>query len=174
MNPEILSAAIAGVVSLLVSSLIAAWMQRKKLISDYDIALRSERLKEYRKLWELTELLGWYGNHAVTPEIATKLLSDFDHWYFKNGGGLLLSDLSVFEFEALLLALKKYDGDSNKIRTQATRLRAALAYDIGGRNLPLLRRRPRAHELERNARIRIAGQGIKQSESAANSPRADE
>jgi len=147
MSPEVLSAIIAGVISLLISSFVAVWVQRKQLASDYDVALRTERLTEYRKLWHLTEPLGWYGNHEITPETAKKFLASYDHWYFENGSGLLLSDLSLDVFEELLLALDKYDGNPDEVRKIGTRLRSALTYDIGGRSLPLLRRRPHSNEL---------------------------
>jgi len=146
-DPEVLSAIVAGIVSLLISSFVTVWIQRKKLASDYDVALRTERLTEYRKLWQLTEPLGWYGNYEITPELAKKLLTDFDHWYFENGSGLLLSDLSLDIFEEFLFALDTYKDNPDEIRKIGTRLRAALAYDIGGRSLPLLRRRPHNNEL---------------------------
>jgi len=47
MAPEVLSAIIAGSISLVVSAMVAAWAQRRKLESDYDVALRTERLAEY-------------------------------------------------------------------------------------------------------------------------------
>lgn len=150
MDPQILSAIIAGSISLVVSSVVAAWIQRQKLESDYDVALRTERLAEYRKLWQLTEPLGWYGKHEITSETAKKLLADFDHWYFENGGGLLLSDVSVKIFEELLHALHEYSDDPERIRRLGTKLRAALSYDIGGRRLPLLRRRVREQDLEKD------------------------
>lgn len=59
MDPEVLSAIVAGSVSLVVSSVVAACTQRKKLESDYDAILRAERLTEYRKLWYLLEPIGW-------------------------------------------------------------------------------------------------------------------
>jgi len=149
MDPEVLSAVIAGSVSLLVSSVITAWAQRKKLESDYDVTLRTERLIEYRKLWQLTEPIGWYGKHEITSETAKKLLIDLDRWYFENGGGLLLSDVSVNIFEELLHALYQNNGDPDRIRRLGTKLRAALAYDVGGRRRPLLRRHVREQELEK-------------------------
>jgi hypothetical protein len=148
MDPEVLSAIIAGSVSLVVSSVVAAWTQRKKLESDYDAALRAERLTEYRKLWQLMEPIGWYGKHEITPETAKKLLADLDHWYFE-GGGLLLSDISYQSFEELLRALDKYDGVPEHLRPVGSKLRTAAAYDIGGRKRPLLRPRIRQEELER-------------------------
>jgi len=42
MHPEVLSAIIAGSISLVVSSVVAAWAQRRKLESDYDATLRTE------------------------------------------------------------------------------------------------------------------------------------
>src|SRR6185436_18683282 len=101
MDPQVLSAIIAGSISFVVSSVVTAWTQRKKLESDYDVTLRTERLAEYRKLWQLTEPIGWYGKHEITSEMAKKLLTDLDHWYFENGGGLLLSDVSINIFEEL-------------------------------------------------------------------------
>lgn len=148
MNPEVLSAIIAGSISLLVSSVVAAWAQRKKLESDYDAILRTERLAEYRKLWQITEPIGWYGKHAITSKTAKKLLSDLDHWYFE-GGGLLLSDISYKSFEELLRALNEYDGVPEHLRPVGSKLRTSLAYDIGGRKRPLLRPRVRQQELER-------------------------
>jgi hypothetical protein len=148
MNPEVLSAIIAGSVSLVVSSFVAAWTQRKKLESDYDAALRAERLTEYRKLWQLMEPIGWYGKHEITPDTAKKLLADLDHWYFE-GGGLLLSDISYQSFEELLRALDQYDGVPEHLRPVGSKLRTAVAYDIGGRKRPLLRPRIRQEELER-------------------------
>jgi hypothetical protein len=144
MNPEVLSAIIAGTVSLLVSSIIAAWTQRKKFESDYDVTLRAERLTEYRKLWQLTESIGWYGKHEITAETEKKLLADLDQWYFENGAGLLLSDDSNKVFEELLRALYQYSGEPERLRRLGTKLRAALAYDVGGRRRPLLR--PSVHE----------------------------
>ena len=148
MNPEVLSAIIAGSISLLVSSVVAAWAQRKKLESDYDAILRTERLAEYRKLWQITEPIGWYGKHEITSKTAKKLLSDLDHWYFE-GGGLLLSDISYKSFEELLRALNEYDGVPEHLRPVGSKLRTSLAYDIGGRKRPLLRPRVRQQELER-------------------------
>ena len=148
MEPEVVSAIVAGSVSLLVSTVVAAWAQRKKLESDYDAALRGERLAEYRKLWQLMEPIGWYGRHEVTAETAKKLLADLDHWYFE-GGGLLLSDISYQSFEELLRALDQYDGLPEHLRPAGSKLRTSLAYDIGGRKRPLLRPHIRQEELER-------------------------
>jgi hypothetical protein len=148
MDPQVLSAIIAGSISLLVSSIVAAWAQRKKLESDYDAILRTERLAEYRKLWQITEPIGWYGKHEITSETAKKLLGDLDHWYFE-GGGLLLSDISYKSFEELLRALDRYDGAQEDLRPVGSKLRTSLAYDIGGRKRPLLRPRIRQQELER-------------------------
>lgn len=120
----------------------------KILESDYDVALRAERLTEYRKLWELTETLGWYGNHEITTKTAKKLLTDFDQWYFKYGAGILLAHDSVDAFEGLLLALHEYNGDEINIRQLGTKLRYALSFDIGGKNRPFLRRNPRKGELD--------------------------
>jgi hypothetical protein len=149
MDPEVLSAIIAGSVSLVVSSLVAAWAQRRKLESDYDASLRAERLAEYRKLVRLTEPIGWYGKHEITADTAGKLLAELDHWYFENGGGLLLSDISYKSYEELLQALDRYDGDPDHLRPVGSKLRSSLAYDIGGRKRPLLEPRVRREELER-------------------------
>jgi hypothetical protein len=147
-EPQVLSAIIAGAVSLLISTVVAAWSQRKKLESDYDVALRTERLTEYRKLWQIMEPIGWYGKHEITSETAKKLLADIDHWYFE-GGGLFLSDVSYQSFEELQRALDKYDDMPEHLRPVGSKLRTALAYDIGGRKRPLLRPRVRQEELER-------------------------
>jgi len=149
MAPEVLSAIIAGSISLVVSAMVAAWAQRRKLESDYDVALRTERLAEYRKLWQLMESIGWYGRHEITSETAEKLLADIDHWYFE-GGGLLLSDVSYQSFEELQRALDKYDGVPDHLRRVGSKLRTALAYDIGGRKRPLLRPNIRQEELQRS------------------------
>ena len=127
---------------------MAARAQRSKLESDYDAALRAERLAEYRKLWQLMEPIGWYGKHEITSETVKKLLADLDHWYFE-GGGLFLSDISYQSFEELLRALDKYDGAPEHLRPVGSKLRTALAYDIGGRKRPLLSPRIRQEELER-------------------------
>ena len=148
MDPEVLSAIIAGSVSLVVSTVVAAWAQRRKLESDYDAALRAERLGEYRKLWQLMEPIGWYGKHEITSETAEKLLADLDHWYFE-GGGLFLSDIAYQSFEELLRALDKYEGLPEHLRPVGSKLRTALAYDIGGRKRPLLSPRIGQRELER-------------------------
>ena len=148
-EPQVLSAIIAGAVSLLISTVIAAWSQRKKLESDYDVTLRTERLTEYRKLWQIMEPIGWYGKHEITSETTKKLLADIDHWYFE-GGGLFLSDVSYQSFEELQRALDKYDGVPDHLRPVGSKLRTALAYDIGGRKRPLLRPRIRQQELERS------------------------
>jgi len=149
MEPEVLSAIIAGSISLVVSSVVAAWAQRKKLESDYDAILRTERLAEYRKLWQIMEPIGWYGKHEITSEAAKKMLSDLDHWYFENGGGLFLSDISYKSFEELLRALSNYNGVPEHLRPIGSKLRTSLTYDIGGRKRPLLRPRVRQQELER-------------------------
>lgn len=149
MNPEVLSAIIAGAISFIVSSLVAWWLQRQKLALDYDSTLRAERLKEYKKLWELTEPLGWYGNHAINPEDAKELLAKLDHWYFQDGGGLLMSEVTVMLFEKLLYKLKNYKSASDEIRMIGTKLRSSMAYDVGGRNLPLLAPRADERKLER-------------------------
>jgi hypothetical protein len=146
---QVLSAIIAGVVSLTISIPIAAWTLRQKLESDYDVALRTERLTEYRKLWQLTESIGWYGKHEITPKTAKKLLADIHQWYFENGGGLFLSDVSMNCFEELLQALDQQDVEPERLRKLGTKLRAALAYDVGGRKRPLLRPNIRKQELEK-------------------------
>ena len=148
MNPQIISALITGIISIPVGAFVGAWIQRKKLASDIEIALRVDRLSEYRKLWSLTEPLGWYGNSELTSEDVNTLLADLDHWYFDNGAGILLSEVSINEFEKLLLDLYNFEGKIDKIKKQGTKLRAALAYDIGGRKLPLLNKRPRKRELD--------------------------
>ena len=148
MDPEVLSAIIAGSISLVVSTVVAAWAQRRKLESDYDATLRAERLAEYRKLWQLLEPIAWYGKHQITSKTAKKLLADLDHWYFE-GGGLLLSDISYQSFEELLRALDKYDDVPEHLRPIGSKLRTGLAYDIGGRKRPLFRPRIRQEELER-------------------------
>ena len=154
MDPEVFSAIIAGSVSLVVSTVVAAWAQRRKLELDYDVALRTERMAEYRKLWQLMEPIGWYGGtHEITAEIAKKLLADIDHSHINRsyfeGGGLLLSDVSCQSFEELRRAIDKYDGAPEHLRPVGSKLRTALAYDIGGRKRPLLRPRIRQQELER-------------------------
>jgi len=149
MEPEVLSAIIAGSISLVVSTVVAAWSQRRKLESDYDATLRAERLTEYRRLCQLTEPIGWYGKHEITPKKVKKLLADLDHWYFENGGGLLLSDVSYRYYEELLRALDNYDGEPDHLRPIGSKLRSSLAYDIGGRKRPLLKPRVRQDELER-------------------------
>jgi hypothetical protein len=93
--------------------------------------------------------LGWYGKHEITTDTARKLLADLDHWYFENGGGLLLSDISYKSYEELLQALDKYDGDPDHLRPIGSKLRSSLAYDIGGRKRPLLKPRVPRKELER-------------------------
>ena len=148
MDSEVLSAIIAGAVSLLISTVVAAWSLRRKLETDYDAALRAERLVEYRKLWQLMEPIGWYGKHEITSETVKKLLADIDHWYFQ-GGGLLLSDVSYQSFEELQRALDKYEGVPDHLRPVGSKLRTSLAYDIGGRKRPLLRPRIGQEELER-------------------------
>ena len=147
-EPQVLSAIIAGAVSLLISTVVAAWAQRRQLESDYDAALRTERLAEYRRLWQLMESIGWYGKHEITSETAEKLLADIDHWYFE-GGGLLLSDVSYQSFEELQRALDKYDGVPDHLRPVGSKLRTAVDFDFGGRKRPLLRPRIRQQELER-------------------------
>jgi hypothetical protein len=149
MESQALTAIIAGSISLVVSGVVAARTLRKKLEADYDATLRTERLAEYRKLWQLTEPTGWYGRHEITSETAKRLLSDIDHWYFENGGGLLLSDISYECVEEVLRALDRYDGTVEDVRRAASKLREALTYDIGGRKRPLLRPRIRQQELER-------------------------
>jgi hypothetical protein len=148
MEPEVLSAIIAGSVSLLISTAVAAWTQRRKLESDFDAIIRTERLAEYRKLWQLMEPIGWYGKHEITAETAKKLLSDLDHWYFE-GGGLLLSDISYDSFVQLLQALDKYDGVPEHVRPVGSKLRVALTYDVRGRSRPLLDPDIRQRDLER-------------------------
>ena len=148
-EPEVLSAIIAGAVSLLISTVVAAWSQRKKLESDYDVTLRTERLIEYRKLWQTLEPIGWYGQHEITPVTAKKILDDLDHWYFENGGGLFLSDVSYDSFEELLRALSNYDGQLDALRSAGSKLRTSLVYDVGGRKRPLLRPHVRQEDLER-------------------------
>lgn len=74
MAPEVLSAIIAVSISLVISTVVAAWAQRKKLESDYDAALRAERLVEYRRLWKLMEPIGWYGKHEITSETTKNYL----------------------------------------------------------------------------------------------------
>ena len=149
MEPQALTAIIAGSISLVVSGVVAARTLRKKLEADYDTTLRTERVAEYRKLWQLTEPTGWYGKHEITSETAKRLLSDLDHWYFENGGGLLLSDVSYKCLEELLRALDGYDGTVEDVRSTASKLREALTYDIGGRKRSLLRPRIRQQDLER-------------------------
>lgn len=149
MSTELLSAIIAASISLLVSTLAIAWTQRRKLESDYDARLRAERLAEYRQLWQMMESIGWYGGHEITTESAKQLLRDLDHWYFENGSGLLLSDVSYESLEELLRALYTYEDTPDQLRRIGSKLRTALAYDIGGRKRPLLRPRIREEELER-------------------------
>lgn len=149
MSTNLISAIIAASVSLLVSALVAAWTQRRKLESDYDAQLRSERLAEYRQLWQMMESIGWYGGHEITMESAKQLLRDLDHWYFENGSGLLLSDVSYKSLEELLRALYYYEDEPDQLRRIGSKLRTALAYDIGGRKRPLLRPRIGREELER-------------------------
>jgi hypothetical protein len=149
METPVLSAIVAGAVSLLISTVVAAWSQRKKLESDYDITLRTERLTEYRKLWQIMEPIGWYGEHEITSVTTKKLLGDLDHWYFENGGGLFLSDVSYNSFEELLRVLSNYDGQLDALRSVGSKLRTSLVYDIGGRKRPLLRPHVRQEDLER-------------------------
>jgi hypothetical protein len=148
MAPEVLSATIAGSVSLVVSKVVAAWAQRRKLELDYDVTLRAERFAEYRQLWQLMEPIDWYGKHEITAEKAKKLLADIDHWYFE-GGGLLLSDISYQSFEELQRARDQYDGVPYHLRPVGSKPRTSLAYDIGRRKGPLLRPRIGQQKLER-------------------------
>lgn len=138
MDSSIWVALIAGTVSLLVSSVVSFWMQRKKLESDYDIALRQERIVEYRKLWQLTEPLGWYGKHELTPEVVQKLRVDIDHWYFEDGSGILLSEGSHSVFEELLKTLHDNRSQPKQLRLLGTKLRVALSSDVLGRRAPSL------------------------------------
>lgn len=141
IDPQILNVIVAGAISLSVSIIVTVWNQRAKLKSDYDSALRLERLVEYKKLWALTETLGWYGNHTLDESTAQKLLCDLDHWYFENGSGLLMSNKSIDSYEELLFALHSFKGNADTLRKLGTKLRYALAHDVGGRNAPLIRKR---------------------------------
>lgn len=150
LDPSIVVAIIAGAISvatLLFNTLISVPMQRKKFVLDYDVTLRADRLTEYRKLWKSTEPIGRYGDHEITQQTAQELLTALSQWYFENGAGLFLSVRSLSKFEKLLSALRDYDGRSDKIHDLGTELRAALAYDIGGRNLPALWRHISRNEL---------------------------
>ena len=130
MNPQIVSAIITGLISIPVGAFVGAWIQRKKLASDIEIALRADRLSEYRKLWSLTETLGWYGNNELTSEKVNTLLANLDHWYYDNGAGILLSEVSISEFEKLLFVLHNFDGRTEQVKKQGTRLRAALVLPL--------------------------------------------
>ena len=68
MDPEVLSAIIAGSISLVVSTAAAAWAPRRKLESECDAALRAERLSDYRMLRRHMEPIRWYGQHEITAE----------------------------------------------------------------------------------------------------------
>jgi hypothetical protein len=141
MNPTVLAALIAGVVSLVVSSATAYWLQRRKTALDYDMQLQAARLADYRSLWELTRLTSHYRQEPISKESAQALFLRLNEWYYEGGRGLLLSASSLIRLEAFMNALSKNSPDQEKLSELGTRLRTALTQDIGGIYEPLTSRR---------------------------------
>jgi hypothetical protein len=146
------SALAASVVTAIVTAALAVAATfvttRRNLEVQYDSELRRLRIDVYTKLWGHLDALAKYGRpepitHRGVEELAKKLTG----WYFKEGGGIFLSDATRRDYFALQDALelvRLVNGeptpeDDEFVRVLGSRLRTGMTRDIGARKTFMLR-----------------------------------
>ncbi len=155
MDKQILGA-VLGIIGVLISAGVAAWVtvKTKRLdhivedmklwVGAYETKLLDERLREYRKLWALTESTSRRRVHALTPDAANALAEQLTGSYYREGG-IVLSEEARQEFFDARTSLDDatFAGDTPKWHSRVvdafSSLRTALCDDINSRRGPRLR-----------------------------------
>ncbi len=122
-------------------------MATKILADEVDKDLRTQRLQVYEELWQKLQLLARFDlPQPLTPASLKDLSAAMADWYFKNKGGMYLSDESrpaYFDLKKGIESIlersagqvdRPLDADESKsILDLASRLRTSLANDVGTR-----------------------------------------
>lgn len=142
MEPKITTAIIAGLVSILISSVISVWTRKKHVELDYDMKLQEARLNDYKSLWALTEVSSLFREKEIEDGEAEQLFKDLNIWYFKSGNGLLLSESSLKALEDFMNQLNSFSHtNQSSIQRAGVVLRSKLTQDVGGIYSPKLGKR---------------------------------
>jgi hypothetical protein len=89
---ELITTALGAGLGLVSGVVLALVGSRKRLETEYDIALRKYRIEAYQELWRILEPLAYFSPpSAVTYAVATNLSRALRSWYFEVGG-LFLSE----------------------------------------------------------------------------------
>ncbi len=122
-------------------------MAIRNLVDEYDKDLRNQRLKVYEDLWQQLQLLARYDQpRPLTPSALKELSAAMGDWYFKNKGGIYLTDDSrpaYFDLKKKIEAILERSGgqldqpvdpgENSSLVDLASRLRTSMATDLGAR-----------------------------------------
>lgn len=130
------------------------WKVRKDLEAEYDKTLRDARLRVYQSLWGSLEPLAMFSRPApVTFQTVKGLSAELRRWYFAEGG-LYLSDATrdvYFELQDKIghviedpAKARSPNGELDSetfemLRKAGSRVRTAMAADVGTRRKPLMK-----------------------------------
>jgi hypothetical protein len=138
--------AVIGLAGIVLTGLLTAIATtakvRRELESDYDLALRNERLAAYRELWKrLQPLAKYFRPEAITYRRLKQLGADLRAWYFETGGIYLTPESRDAYFElmdglrdAVAARAEELDrevgtAEFERLRDQGSALRTALVGD---------------------------------------------
>jgi hypothetical protein len=141
LSPDILSAMAGALVAFLVSGLVLFWWQRRKTTSAAPSNLQEQRRTAYQELWELTAPLSWFSLQDTISDDHQQLIISLNAWHFRNGNGMVLTDLVLSIWNELMLALMGRRS-LNEIRLACSRLQDAIAFEMTGRGSTWLLKSP--------------------------------
>lgn len=134
MDPAVIAAIIAGVAA--VVSAVISWRKTDTLRNDIFVAAAKEvtekRLTAYSKLWALTSVAKPSNPDIGTMEKRNHLEARLSKWYFKNGGGMLMSPGVRETFVDCKDILVDQSVDSSVVVSHLSLLRSRLKGDIRG------------------------------------------
>jgi hypothetical protein len=157
----------AGVLGGATGALTTLLQARKSLEAQYDIDLRKSRIDTYRQLWSSLQPLAYYGPRSALREVGFRDLSRaMQSWYFGRGGLFMSAQTrtAYFRLHALLEEGASTAADDGRIdarvaeavKSQASKLRDAMANDVATRRPPRIRDRSRLWRRFREQRQRRA------------------
>jgi hypothetical protein len=157
----------AGVLGGATGALTTLLQARKSLEAQYDIDLRKSRIDTYRQLWSSLQPLAYYGPRSALREVGLRDLSRaMQSWYFGRGGLFMSAQTrtAYFRLHALLEEGASTAADDGRIdarvaeavKSQASKLRDAMANDVATRRPPRIRDRSRLWRRFREQRQRRA------------------
>jgi hypothetical protein len=159
VSGEVIVAVITGG-SIAATAVVTYIETRRKLQREYDLALRTERVKSYRKLWPLTKSFRRFVREDVSIKAARDFCRALNGWYFREG--FFLTPRSMERYETLLETVhdvldqaedeeerKLTDAEYELVYRRCRDLRASLTEDLGSRIESEIGRRRRANALAR-------------------------